>query len=141
MVVGPELLINEVKKGLFNFVQLELEALVLILGIPGDSAVKNLTANAGNAAEVGLIPGSGRSLGGGHDDPFQYSCLKNSHGQRSLAGYSPLGHSQTWMKWQHGMACSYYFLFLSFVSLFTLIILSYCLLLTFSFSSNVLSNL
>ena len=95
MVLGPELLINEVKKGLFNFVQLELDALVLILGIPGDSAVKNLTANAGNSGEVGLIPGSGRSLGGGHDDPFQYSCLKNSHGQRSLAGYSPLGHSQT----------------------------------------------
>ena len=98
MVLGPELLINEVKKGLFNFVQLELEALVLILGIPGDSAVKNLTANAGNSGEVGLIPRSGRSFGGGHDDPFQYSCLKNSHGQRNLAGYSPLGHSQTRMK-------------------------------------------
>ena len=27
--------------------------------------------------------------GGGHANPLQYSCLKNPHGQRSLAGYSP----------------------------------------------------
>ena len=31
----------------------------------------------------------GRSLGGGHGNPLQYSCLENPHGQRSLAGYSP----------------------------------------------------
>ena len=29
--------------------------------------------------------------GGGHGNPLQYSCLKNPHGQRSLAGYSPWG--------------------------------------------------
>ena len=39
--------------------------------------VKNLPANAGDKREVGLIPGSGRSLGGGHGNPLQYSCLKN----------------------------------------------------------------
>ena len=50
--------------------------------------VKNLPANAGDA---GLIPGSGRSPGGGHGNPLQYSCLENPHGQRSLAGYSPQG--------------------------------------------------
>ena len=26
---------------------------------------------------------------GGHDNPLQYSCLENSHGQRRLVGYSP----------------------------------------------------
>ena len=31
-----------------------------------------------NAEDAGLIPGSGRSPGGGNDNPFQYSCLKNS---------------------------------------------------------------
>ena len=36
--------------------------------------VKNSTANAG---DMGLIPESGRSPGGGHNNPFQYSCLKN----------------------------------------------------------------
>ena len=48
--------------------------------------VKNLTANAGDVGDAGLIPGSGRSLGGGHGNPLQYSCLENPHGQRNLVG-------------------------------------------------------
>ena len=36
--------------------------------------VKNVPANAGDA---GLIPGSGRSPGGGNGNPLQYSCLEN----------------------------------------------------------------
>ena len=36
----------------------------------------------------------GRS-GEGNGYPLQYSCLKNSHGQRSLAGYSPWGHKES----------------------------------------------
>ena len=39
--------------------------------------VKNLPANAGDIRDTGLIPGSGRSTGGGHGNPFQYSCLEN----------------------------------------------------------------
>ena len=35
------------------------------------------TCNVGDAGDPGSIPGSGRSLGGGHDNPFQYSCLEN----------------------------------------------------------------
>ena len=42
-----------------------------------------------NAGDLGLIPGLGRSPGGGHSNPLQYSCLENPHGQRSLVGYSP----------------------------------------------------
>ena len=45
------------------------------MGFPGGSVVKNLPANAG---DVGLIPWSGRSPGGGHGNPLQYSCLENS---------------------------------------------------------------
>ena len=52
--------------------------------------VKNLPANAG---DTGYIPRSGRSPGGGHGNPLQYSCLDNS-GQRSPAGYSPQGHKE-----------------------------------------------
>ena len=37
--------------------------------------IKNLPANAGDES---LIPGSGRSLGVGNGNPFQYSCLENS---------------------------------------------------------------
>ena len=51
-------------------------------------------ANAGDIREVGLIPGLGRSPGGGHGTPLQYSCLENPHGQRSLAG-SLWGHKES----------------------------------------------
>ena len=44
------------------------------MGFLGDSAVKNLPANAG---DVGLIPGSGRYPGEGNGNPLQYSCLEN----------------------------------------------------------------
>ena len=37
--------------------------------------VKNLPVDAG---DVGSIPGSGRSPGGGHGNPIQYSCMENS---------------------------------------------------------------
>ena len=39
--------------------------------------VKNLSANAGDVRDTGLIPGWGRSPGGGHGNPLQYSCLEN----------------------------------------------------------------
>ena len=39
--------------------------------------VKNLPANARATGDVGSIPGLGRSPGGGHGNPLQYSCLKN----------------------------------------------------------------
>ena len=39
--------------------------------------VKNPLANAGDKRDTALIPGSGRSPGGGHDNPLQYSCLEN----------------------------------------------------------------
>ena len=39
--------------------------------------LKNLPANAGDIGDVGLILGLGRSPGGGHGNPLQYSCLEN----------------------------------------------------------------
>ena len=39
--------------------------------------VKNLPANARDVRDMGSIPGWGRSLGGGHGNPLQYSCLEN----------------------------------------------------------------
>ena len=46
-------------------------------------------------ADLGLIAGSGRSPGEGHGNRLQYSCLKNPHGQRSLAGYSQRGRKES----------------------------------------------
>ena len=43
--------------------------------------VKNLPANAGNVRDAGSISGSARSLGEGHNNPLQYSCLENPMGK------------------------------------------------------------
>ena len=61
------------------------------MDFPGGSVVKNLPSSAGDAKDTSLIPGSGRSPGGGNSNPLQYSCLENPHGQRSLVGYRPRG--------------------------------------------------
>ena len=61
-------------------------------GFPGDSDSKESVCLS---ADVDLIPGLGRFPGRGHGNPFQYSCLENPHGQRSLAGYSPWSHKES----------------------------------------------
>ena len=48
------------------------------LGFPGGSVVKKLPANAGDAGDMGLTPGMGRSLGGGNGNSFQYTCLETT---------------------------------------------------------------
>jgi len=50
--------------------------------------------SACNAGDLGSIPGLGRSPGGEHDNPLQYSFLEHPHEQRSLAGYSPWSHKE-----------------------------------------------
>ena len=56
------------------------------MGFPGSSDGKESTYNVG---DLGLIPGLGRSPGGGQGNPLQYSCLESPHRQRNLVGYSP----------------------------------------------------
>ena len=59
-------------------------------GFPGGASGKEPICQCRlDVRDVGSIPGSGRSPGGGHRDPLWYSCLENPHGQRRLAGYSP----------------------------------------------------
>ena len=48
------------------------------MGFPGGAVVKNPPAKTGDARDVGSIPGSGRSPGGGNGNSLQYSCLENS---------------------------------------------------------------
>ena len=57
--------------------------------------VKNLPADAGDTGNIGLIPGSGRSPGGGHGNPLQYSCLENPVDRGALVGYSPWGLTES----------------------------------------------
>ena len=44
---------------------------------------KESICNAGDTGDMGLIPGSGRSPGGGHGNPFRYSCLENPVDRRA----------------------------------------------------------
>ena len=48
------------------------------MGFPGGPMVKNPLANAGDAGDMGLISGSGRSPGEGNCNLLQYACLNNS---------------------------------------------------------------
>ena len=56
--------------------------------------VKSPPANAGVLRDVGLIPGSGRSPGGGHGNLLQYSCLENPMDRGALVGCCPRDHKE-----------------------------------------------
>ena len=63
---------------------------------PVAQIVKNLPANAGDAGDVGSIPGLGRSPGKGNGNLLQYSCLENSMKRGSwqaiVLGLQRVGH-------------------------------------------------
>ena len=58
--------------------------------------IKNLPANERDARDVGLIPGSGRSPGGGNGNRLQYCCLANpmieEPGRLQSMGSQRVGH-------------------------------------------------
>ena len=56
---------------------------------PGGSDGKGSACNAG---DMGSVPGMGRSSGGKHGNPLQYSSLENPHRQRGQEGYCPQSH-------------------------------------------------
>ena len=77
--------------------------------------VKSLLANTRAAGDVGLIPGSGRSPGGGNDNPLQYSCLENSMDRGTWGSYSPWGLKESYitvdLKNSHSLEVDHYVLF------------------------------
>ena len=58
---------------------------------------KHPPVNAGEARDAGLIPGLGRPPGEVHGNPLQWFWPGESHGQKSLAGYSLQGHKVSGM--------------------------------------------
>ena len=60
--------------------------------------VKNLPANAGDKRDAGLIPGWGRSPGGGHSNPLRSSCLENPMDRGAWRAMVHRLQSQTWVK-------------------------------------------
>ena len=74
---------------IINHVMVYYSIVFVSMGFPSGSGGKESASNAG---DLGSIPDLGRSPGRGHGNPHHYSCLENSHGEMSLAGYSPRGH-------------------------------------------------
>ena len=79
-------------------------------GFPGGTSGKEPTCQCRRHKRLGLIPGSGRSPGGGHRNLLQCSCLENPHGQRILVCYSPWSRKELDMTEQlstahHGFLC------------------------------------
>ena len=75
-------------------------AVKALLGFPGGSAVKEFACNAGATGDVHLIPGFGRSTGGEHGNPLQYSCWENlMDGGTWWAVVHKVTKSQTQLKW------------------------------------------
>ena len=64
-------------------------------GLPRWCSVKNPPANAGDAGDAGLTPGSGRSPGEGNGNPLRDSCLENPMNrgdwQAAVHGVAELG--------------------------------------------------
>ena len=69
-------------------------------GFPGGTVVKNLPANARDAREVGLIPGLGRSPGGGNSNTLQYSYLENTLDRGAWWATVHGGHKKVDTTWQ-----------------------------------------
>ena len=69
--------------------------------------VKNPFANTENTGEECLTPGLGSSLGGRNGTPLQLLLPGKSHGQRSLAGYSPWGYKE-WDMTEHAQTHTIY---------------------------------
>ena len=61
------------------------------VSFPGGVVVKNPPTNAGDAEDSGLIPGLGRSPGGGNGNSLWYPSLPSLGGQRSLVDDTPWG--------------------------------------------------
>ena len=57
-------------------------------------SVENVPASAGDVGDVGLIPGLGRSPGGGNGNPLQYSCLGNPT-DRGACGLQSIGSQKS----------------------------------------------
>ena len=92
----------------------------VFLGFSGGLDDKESICNAG---DLGSILVFGRSPEGGHGNPFQYPCLENPHGQRSLVGYRSWHHKKSdTTEWQSTAQGNLYFRLMFGVGFFCLFV-------------------
>ena len=76
------------------------------IGLPWWLSGKESTWSAGSTGNTGSILGLGRSPGGGHGNPLQYSCLENLTDRGAWqATIHRVAKSQTWLKWLSRHTC------------------------------------
>ena len=81
---------------------------VFYVGFPVGSVIKNPPANARDAEDAVLVPGSGRFPGEGNGNPFHYSCLENPMEREAWrATVHGVTKSQTWLS-THTLLCYCY---------------------------------
>ena len=82
----------------------------LITGLPWWLSGIDSGCNVGDSGDVGSIPGSGRSPGGGHGSPLQYSCLENPVERWAWqAMVHGVTKSQTWLEWLNTSTAQWYY--------------------------------
>ena len=67
------------------------------MGFPGNAVVKSPPANAGDAGDWALIPGSGRSPGGGHSNPLQFLAWRIPWTEEPT-GLESMGFAKSWTR-------------------------------------------
>ena len=81
-----------------------------VSGFPGGASGKEPICQCRNVRDMDLIPGSGRSPGGGHGNPLQYSCLEDPMDRGAWrATVHGVAKSQTRLKRLSTHGCIYFF--------------------------------
>ena len=93
------------KRSPFKNSRIEKNHLMIWWGCQVAWVVKNSPANAGDIRDVGSTPGLGRSSGGGHGSPLQYSCLENPMDRGTWrATVHGVAKNRTQLKWLSTLA-------------------------------------
>ena len=100
LIVWASMYLFLINLGICFSLQVYLWFLIYLIGASQVALVlKNPSASAGDVRDMGLIPGWGRSPGGGHGNPFQYSCLKHPMDWGAWwATVHSIAKNQTWLK-------------------------------------------
>ena len=80
------------------------------VGLPRWLSNKKSACNTRATGDAGLLPGLGRSSGGGNGNLLQYSCLENpwteEPGMLQTIGSQRLKHDWSYLAWKHKMSIS-----------------------------------
>ena len=93
----PEVSVTQSVEWKFKFIlQKIIVRTKLCMGLPKWTVVNNPPTSVADSRDVGSVPGSERFLGERNGNPLHYSCPGEFQGQRTLVGYRPWGHKESY---------------------------------------------